>query len=350
MREQALRAILLIQAVEESDSKGELLPLAERVEATQRVLADAAANIWDSSSPDTLPRAAERLLARRALYLQERLRLRVPITDHLLAVATGSAARDALLVAAFIAGVLLAALNGRGYIEIISLPLVALLVWNLLTYVLRMASLARRRPSSVSGIPALYARWMGNRAGAVLRRARSFNAPLAAALPRFASDWAAVARPLVLQRAKRLFHICALLVAAAFVAGLLVRGYLLRDAAGWGSSFLAASVARIFLWLLYAPAAALAGVSLPASAQEMQALHVGADLAGAAAGPWIALIAWTVSIYIIAPRLIAATVISLRLWQVATRLRLPASVIPYARRTLAATPPAVQGVELQEPV
>jgi hypothetical protein len=346
MREQALRAILLIQAVEESDSKGELLPLAEREEATHSVLTDAAGNIWDSSSPDILPRAAERLLARRALYLQERLRLRVPITDHLLAVAGGSGARDALLVAAFVTGVLLAALDGRGYIEILSLPLAALLAWNLLIYLLRIANLVRRRPSSAAGLPALYARWMDNRAGAVLRRARSFNAPLAAALPRFSSDWAAVARPVVLQRAKRLFHICAVLVAAAFVVGLLVRGYLLRDAAGWGSSFLAPSVARIFLWLLYAPAVALAGVTLPANAQEVQALHVGADLAGASTGTWIGLIAWTASVYIIVPRLIAAVLVSLRLWQVGARLRLPASVIPYAQRTLAATPAVAEGVEL----
>jgi len=346
MREHALRAILLIQAVEESDSKGELLPLAERIQATQSVLADAASDVWDSSSPDTLPRAAERLLAHRALYLQERLRLRAPITDHLLAVAVGSGARDALLVAAFVAGVLLAVLDGRGYIEVLSLALVALVAWNLLIYVLRIANLARRRPLSVAGLPGLYARWMGNRAGAVLRRSRSFNAPLAAALPRFTSEWAALARPVVLQRAKRLFHVCAVLVAAGFVVGLLVRGYLLRDAAGWGSSFLAPSVVRIFLWLLYAPAAALAGVTLPSSAQEVQALHVGADLAGAPAGTWIGLMAWTASGYIIVPRLIAAAVVSLRLWQVAARLRLPASVIPYAHRTLAATPAVVTGVEL----
>jgi hypothetical protein len=38
MRVHDLRLILLIQAIEESDTKGELLPLAEREEATQEMV------------------------------------------------------------------------------------------------------------------------------------------------------------------------------------------------------------------------------------------------------------------------------------------------------------------------
>jgi hypothetical protein len=76
---------------------------------------------------------------------------------------------------------------------------------------------------------------MAWRADSVLRRSRSFNAPLAAALPRFATSWGALSQALVMQRAKRVFHVCAALVAVGFVAGLLVRGEVLRDhAAGVG--------------------------------------------------------------------------------------------------------------------
>jgi hypothetical protein len=346
MHEHALRAILLIQAVEESDTKGELLPLEEREAATQIVLRDAATNIQDAFTGETLSRAGERLLVRRALHLHERLRLRAPITDHLLAVAAGSGARDALLVAAVLAGVLLAALDGHGYIEILSLPLTLLLAWNFLVYMLRIANVLRGRPPSALGLPSWYSRWMGNRAGSVLRRSRSFNAPLAAALPRFSSDWAALARPVVMQRATRLFHTCAALVALGLIVGLFVRGYVLRDTAGWASGFLAPYVVRVILWLLYGPASIFGGIALPASAQEVAALHVTAGVGGAEPVAWIDLIALTATLYIIVPRMLAAAAASLQLWRVARRMEVPASVVPYARRTLLATAAVPKGNEL----
>lgn len=68
---------------------------------------------------------------------------------------------------------------------------------------------------------------------------------VAAALPRFSSDWDAPARPLVTQRATRLFHICAAVIALGYITGLLVRGHVLRDEDGLGSSFFGARVVRV---------------------------------------------------------------------------------------------------------
>jgi hypothetical protein len=59
MHEQALRTILLIQAVEESDTQGELLPRAERAQATQYVV-HGDADAHDAFAGDALSRAARR--------------------------------------------------------------------------------------------------------------------------------------------------------------------------------------------------------------------------------------------------------------------------------------------------
>jgi hypothetical protein len=187
---------------------------------------------------------------------------------------------------------------------------------------------------------------MARRADAVLRRSRSFNAPLAAALPRFAQDWGALSRALVLQRAKRILHICAALVAAGFVAGLFVRGVVLRDHAAWSGSFFGATIVRVFLQVLYAPAAAILGIPLPAAAQDVEALHITDISGGVAALPWIYLISLTVALYVIVPRAILAAAASVHLWQIGRRMAVPASVVPYARRTLLAAAAAPAGSPL----
>jgi hypothetical protein len=186
----------------------------------------------------------------------------------------------------------------------------------------------------------LYARWLASRASAQLRRSRSFNAPLGAALPRFATDWGALSQALVMQRAKRIFHMCAALVAVGFIAGLFVRGEVLRDQAAWSGSFFGAAIVRVFLRLLYGPAAASCGIALPPATQDVEALHVTSASGGGAALPWIYLIALTVTLYIIVPRALAAATASLQLWQIGRRMAVPASVVPYARRTFLAPPAA----------
>ena len=232
-----LRRILLVQAIEESDANGELLTFAARAAATQAALrenSDAA----QAFAGDGLSAAGERLLLRRARELEESVRLRAPIVERLHALTVGAGRRDGLLVLALLVGLVLAALDGHSYIDILGASLLALLAWNLSVYALSAAHLMRPRARSGAGITALYARWLGRRAALVLRRSRSFNAPLAAALPPFSSEWGTLARALVLQRAVRLFHICAALVVVGLVVGLCVRGFVLRDAAGWSSSLL----------------------------------------------------------------------------------------------------------------
>jgi hypothetical protein len=330
-----LRRILLVQAIEESDVNGELLTFAARAAATQAALrenSDAA----QAFVGDGLSAAGERLLLRRARELEESVRLRAPIVERLHALSVGAGRRDGLLVLALLVGLILAALDGHSYIDILGASLLTLLAWNLGVYALGAAHLMRPRARSGAGITAWYVRSLGRRAARVLKRSRSFNAPLAAALPRFSSEWGTLARALVLQRAVRLLHICAALVVVGLVVGLCVRGFVLRDAAGWSSNLLGAGAVRWLLWLLYAPAAAIAGVALPATAADLEALQVASGAGGAEGSAWIELIGLTMTLYIIVPRLLGAAAASVWLWQIARNMPVPVSVVPYARRTFIA--------------
>jgi hypothetical protein len=349
MRAYELRTILLIQAVEESDTKGELLPLAERDAVTRQVLREAGA-ASEFFAGDGLSDVGERMLVRRSRELQARLSLRAPIIDRLLAESVGAGRRDGLLVLALAVGFVLAALNGRSYIDILGLALLGILAWNLGVYALRIANLAAPRSLSGAGVTRLYARWLSGRAAALLRRSRDFNAPLASALPRFTKEWGKLARALVMQRAIRLFHVCAAIVALGMIAGLAVRGFVLRDVAAWSSSLFGAGIVRALIWIVYAPAAALSGIALPASSAAVESLRI-AGASGAGASPaWIILIALTLSIYIIVPRVLAATVASFRIWHSTRAMQIPAVVLPYARRTLVASDTVVSVDGVQPPV
>src|SRR5690606_30354090 len=138
-------------------------------------------------------------------------------------------------------------------------------------------------------------------------------------------------------RAKRLLHLSAALVPLGLIAGLYVRGIVLRYEAGWESTFLSLSGARTLVTLLYAPASAITGVSLPATDAQMQALEWTGSAGGGPAAAWIHLIAATAAIYIVVPRLLAALLTTMRLWRATSRPEVPAYLSRYARALLAQT-------------
>lgn len=337
MHEQALRNVLLIQAIEESDPAGEVLPLADRSEATR--LALRSENGAREASPEqSLTPAAERFLARRAERLRERLEVRSPFVRQVLALAGGATwFGPAVLALALVAGVALSVLDGVRRIDVLAFPLLGLILWNLVVYVVVLVGAVRsgRAAAAASGLRALYEGWVGWRARTLLRRSARFNAPLAAAMRRFAAEWGAVARPLLALRAARLFHLAAALVALGLIAGLYVRGIALRYEAGWESTFLGVEQVRTLLELMYGPAAAISGIALPRSPEALRALAW--ERGGGEAAPWIHLIAITAVLYIVLPRLALAGVTTLLLWRQSRRPAAPASMLPYARGVLLGT-------------
>jgi hypothetical protein len=334
----ALRTVLLIRTIDEGDKTGEVLSLAERAAATKAASTQSGA-IPNTLSGSTLPPAAERLLVRRAELLLDKLQTRAPVIGSVLDLTGGASWLAAALFAlAFLLGLSTAALEGRDRIDLLSFPLLGLIGWNLVVYAaLFVGWLARRgRGAPPSTLPRWYARWIRERADSLLRHASRFNAPLTEAMQRFATEWASIAQPLALLRAKRVFHLSASAVALGLVAGLYVRGLVLHYEAGWNSTFLRAIQVRSVFGLLYGPAAALSGIALP-TIEQVEAMRWNEAEGGAPAASFIHLIALTAFLYIVLPRFVLAMASTVSLWRALQNPRLPEGFMPYARSILRET-------------
>lgn len=330
MHQQALRTVLLIQSIEETDRAGEVIPLADRADASRAVMRESV----QPRAVVPLSAETEAFLLRRAERLLASLCKRSPAVLQILALAGGLTWLGRLaLILAFAAGVSLAALDGSRRINVLAFPLVGLIAWNLLVYALLLVAWIRSRqarPAAGLWSSSVYERWIGHRIEALLRRSTRFNVPLTKGLRRFASEWSAISQPLLLLRAKRLLHLAAALVAIGLIAGLYVRGIVLRYEAGWESTFLGPRSARVFLAALYGPAAALSGIHL-GSVEEIRTLRWTAAGGGGEAASWIHLIALTAVLYIVLPRLLAALGTTFGLWRFSRRPPLPPSLPGYAR-------------------
>jgi hypothetical protein len=230
-------------------------------------------------------------------------------------------------------GLSLAALDGSRIINILAFPLIGLIAWNGVVYILLLLAWMRSGRSQATGLfwfSALYERWIRNRFETLLKQFTRFNVPLSTALRRFAADWNTLSRPLLWLRAKRLLHTAAALVALGMIVGLYVRGVVLRYEAGWESTFLGPESAHALISALYGPASALSGIALP-SVQQIGVLRWTGSGGGGEAARWIHLIALTAAFYIVLPRLGAALLAQLRLWRFAHRPPLPPALVGYAR-------------------
>ncbi|HEU5443278.1 MAG TPA: hypothetical protein VFU61_05600, partial [Steroidobacteraceae bacterium] len=134
MRQRALQAVLLVHAIEQSDLAGDALSLDDRVHAS-REAADGRALPAVGNEPAPINGDSERFLARRADALLARLRVRSPGIDRVLAAAAGPTGLDrAILLLGFIVGFGIAFADGSR-IDIFAYPLIGLVLWNLITYI-----------------------------------------------------------------------------------------------------------------------------------------------------------------------------------------------------------------------
>jgi Protein of unknown function (DUF2868) len=337
MREDALRSILLVKAVEEADREGTLLPAADRAAATRDAVRERGESTAaaDTALPaGLLPTRAADLLAARARLQRARLAARFPVVDTVLALGGGVRWVGALLLPVSLAtGVSLSALDGTRRINVLAFPLLGLVLWNLCVYatlVVRWSlALARRTPAS-----ALLAHTLAQSVVARLRRivsrAAAFNTPLAGALDRFLAEWLEAARPLLAARASRLLHLSAASVGLGLIAGLYFRGIALDYQAGWESTFLTAEQVRRVLAVAYGPASRLTGILIPDPA-HLAAIRWQDGHGGESAAPWIHLLAATALVYVVLPRLALAFASTLPVWHRALHAPIPPTLVPYFR-------------------
>lgn len=189
---------------------------------------------------------------------------------------------------AVVLGYALTEIGDRGRMNLLALPLVGILLWNLLvTATSLLGILGPQQP------PAWLVSWFRRKDRGTLRVFQE------RALP-FSALSASVS-------VKQWLHLAAVFLALGSVAGLYVKGWSTEYRAVWESTLLDEEGAKRFFALLFAPASQ--AFALPIPLDELGAMRAGpgrADVAGAPALPWIHLYAGTLVLWAVLPRLLLA--------------------------------------------
>lgn len=320
MNESAAMDVLAVRVLETSDGDRQLWTDADR-EWASRAAAEVVGDRAD----------AETFLVRRARLILERLterRSTFPRAVHAWRWRPWLGA--AVVCAAFVLGAAFDQLANSHQINILAPPVIGLLAWNLGVYALLVIRpLAHFGRPVASGPLRRWLVWLGSTASLFRRPSKSERAVGRQAAARFVHDWTALAAPLYAARAVRILHLAAAAFAVGIIAGLYVRGLAFEYRALWQSTFLGPDTVRALLAIGYAPGYWLLRMPLP-DAVQIAALQVAP---GENAAPWIHLMAATLLLVVVLPRLGLALVAAIRERLKATAL--PVAITePYFQRVL----------------
>lgn len=319
MTETDVRAVLLLQALEQSSAVAADAAHWAGSQARRRLGEGAAPSAWLALRAHL----GLQRLAQREASLQPWLDAAGHPAGHRLAWPAGLVCLLALLLGLLVDGV-----GPAHQINLLAPPLLALLAWNGLVYSALLACrLRRRQPAPIVCGPAgplrrwLLARaatlqnhWLtGAQAGAndhALHNTQAHAAPTQAtatraALARFSRDWLSTSAPLQAARLATLLHGAAALLALGAIGSLYARGLVWDVRAGWDSTFLDAAAVHTLLGLVLGPAAALSGQALPDTA-TLVSLRLASGGGGESAARWIHLWALTLGLAVLLPRSVLA--------------------------------------------
>jgi hypothetical protein len=266
-----------------------------------------------------------------------RISARHAVVESVLGLAGGGAwVRWLLVVVALFIGFGLSALDGTRHIDILSFPLLGLVLWNLAAYtVLAVAALRKTEANKTRHrwFSATLAYLSVARVSRLIARSRAFDATLSEALGRFVSQWSEAVKPLLVQRVQRVLHLSAAAVGIGLIIGLYLRGIAVDYRAGWDSTFLDAQQVHALLSVVYQPALALTGIGLP-DAAHLEAIRW-RNGGGENAARWMHLLAATVAIFVVTPRLVMALAATRVIRRLSRRAPVPPDLARYYRRAFA---------------
>jgi hypothetical protein len=337
MREETLRAVLMVRAIEEVDRAGTILPPGDRAQATREAVRALGTGVDEAALV-----ADDRLLARalgdRAERLVGPLVKRFPIVGEALGrTRTPAGLLILLLLVAFASGIGLSALDGSRRINILAFPFLGLIAWNVAMYAVLAIGWIRRRTrpaAAASSGRAWPRRLFGRRIAPLLRETRRVHVVLGEALGSYAAACGALGSAFIAQHARRWLHLAAAAVAIGLIVGLYVRGTVFRYEAGWESTFLGPAQVQSILGALFGPVAGWSGVQLPATVAAVEQLRWTVEGGGGDAAPWIHLIALSLILYVVLPRLLLSAVATLGLWRMDRATWLPDDLRRYAADVL----------------
>jgi len=322
------RCFTLIRALEEADPAGVILPFARRRVA-----------LPGACPPHSAPAASRGAwLVHRARMLSEDLLTTHPERVRLL---RPGRAFPWLLAGgcawALVSGYVAAEFGSGNRLQLLSFPLVGLLVWNLVLYGLLAGGAIMRhrsrlpRHEPVRVLPVWLRAWSRVLAARVVT---TRGDPWARFLGAFLETWSRQTARLRVAQMRQVLHAVAAALAIGLIAGLYVRGLVLEYRAGWESTFLDEQTLAILLTLVFGPASWLTGLPLP-DAGQLAGLAWNAGTGGENAARWIHLAAVTAGLLIVAPRLFLFSLAR----RTAGRLRHSLMEVPddaYTRRLLQA--------------
>ncbi|MEW6374106.1 MAG: DUF2868 domain-containing protein [Pseudomonadota bacterium] len=347
MNEQGARRVVLVRAIETADAGHQVLSEDDRKYASRSARELAAWQASDSKSAVT----QDLFLQQRSEQILKRLAERTPAFGAFQKRALGLPGFWAALpVLALFAGALLDRIADPHRVDLLSAPLLFIVGWNLLMYVVLLVwALIPRRQAGWAGQGLLRRLSVGKAVAP-----RKLPAPLASGLTSFLAEWAQLSEPLTRARLSRTVHLSAAAFALGAVLSLYARGLLTQYGAGWESTFLDATQVHTLLSWLFTPALTVFPFLQGFSLADIEALRFapgaataagsvsGAAIAGAGER-WVHLYGATILLLVILPRLLLALFAGLRARRLARRFPLDLEH-PYFRKladSIGAGTPAV---------
>jgi len=324
MTEDEARKVELVRAVEIEDPEAVLLTREDRQQADGHAR---------SREPAIEGRAAEqRFIARRAEFAAARLTTRHPGIAELLGRTgwprwVGWAVPLVSLVAGFLANEF-----GTGKrLDLLAVPLLGTIAWNLLVYLGLVVAAATGKGAGPRNPIFRLVAWIGGTANRHFDR----GTPLHRAANAFQQRWSERSAPLNGARIARTLHLAAALFAGGLIAGIYLRALVIEYRAGWESTFLQPEAVHALLSVVLGPASLATGVAIPPVA-EIAAMRWNGAVGGVNAGPWIHLYTATVVGLVVVPRLLLAFWQGARALRLARNLPMPGREDFYVRRLLRA--------------
>ena len=323
MTEDDARHVELVRAVEIEDRDATLLTKEDRAQSEAHARAASAAVKGR--------RAADAFIAARADFASTRLVTRHPgIADLLRRSQWPRWLGLAFPLLALIAGFVANEFGTDKRLDLLAVPLLGTIAWNLLIYMWLLLAVFRRTEGS--GLDPFYR---------ALLRVRGFgrgNAEHGTSIQRagsaFESRWAAASASLTGARIERTLHLSAALFAAGLIGGIYLRALVIEYRAGWESTFLGPEAVHALLSAILGPASAMTGVMLPSTTGIAAMRWTGPATGGVNAAPWIFLFTATVFGLVILPRLLLSLGQSVRALRLSRRFPVPGREDFYIRRLL----------------
>lgn len=297
MDEATARRVMLAEAIETADTQGRLLSDTERDQIDRQARQAAGVGADDSAAV-----SPEHFIDVRAQRVLAAVGVRHP---GVVALQESSPwygwIATATPLAAVLMGVATDIIANPHRVDLVSLPLLGIVGWNLVMYLALLLGWVLSRRGEAQPFLAGLGRWAdGERA--LRRRPGNLHTHLGAL---FHMRWYEATKALHAQRIKRVLHLAAAGWAVGIALSLLVRGLVVEYRVGWESTFLGAEQVHGILSLLRLPALLLFPFQ-PFSVQEVAGLQFSRGGGSVAGARWVYMYVALLLVVVVAPRAVLA--------------------------------------------